>query len=156
MGTARDPTLLVLPPMLSCYSYFYLCIQIPKSKVRCLKTKTQRPNYIRSNGINAILFYLCRTKAERDQLKLIETMLKIFTALFELDQDFRDIGPQLMTNLMLDDYDDWSYWSSQHHHSLVLFTTLCLIYLLILSFNFYYHLYELLLSIGLRLCNLLN
>nr|WP_321271008.1 relaxase/mobilization nuclease domain-containing protein [uncultured Tolumonas sp.] len=97
----------ILPPMESDHGYFYLCLQIPKSKVRCLKTKTRRPNYIRSNGINAVLFYLCRTKAERDQLKLIEAMLKIFTALFELDQDFRDVEPQLITNLMLDNYDDW-------------------------------------------------
>ncbi|WP_316675476.1 relaxase/mobilization nuclease domain-containing protein [uncultured Tolumonas sp.] len=96
-----------LPKMNHGYSYFYLCIPIPKSKVRCLKTKTQRPNYIRSNGINAVLFYLCRTKAERDHLKLVEAMLKIFSAIFERDQDFRDVEPQLVTDLRLNDYTDW-------------------------------------------------
>jgi hypothetical protein len=96
-----------LPKMDHGYSYFYLCLQIPKSKVRCLKTKMQRPNYIRSNGINAMLFYLCRTRAERDQLKLIQAMLKIFTAIFELDQDFSDVEPRLETDLMLRNYDDW-------------------------------------------------
>ncbi len=89
------------------YSYFYLCIPIPKFKVRCLKTKTQRPNYIRSNGMNAVLFYLCRTKAERDHLKLVEAMIKIFSAIFELDQDFRNVGPQLVTDMQLSNYKDW-------------------------------------------------
>lgn len=89
------------------YSYFYLCIPIPKSKVRCLKTKTQRPNYIRSNGMNAVLFYLCRTKAERDHLKLVNAMLKIFTALFGSDQDFSAVEPYLVTDMQLSDYNDW-------------------------------------------------
>jgi len=96
-----------LPPMASRYSYFYLCFQIPKSKVRCLKTKTLRPNYIRSNGINAVLFYLCRTKAERDHLKLVNAMLKIFTALFGSDQDFSAVEPYLVTDMLLSDYNDW-------------------------------------------------
>lgn len=96
-----------LPPMASGYSYFYLCLQIPKSQVRCLKTKSKRPNYIRSNGINAVLFYLCRTKAERDHLKLVEAMLNIFSAIFELDQDFNDVEPRLETDLMLGSYNGW-------------------------------------------------
>lgn len=96
-----------LPPMASRYSYFYLCFQIPKSKVRCLKTKTLRPNYIRSNGINAVLFYLCRTKAERDHLKLVNAMLKIFTALFGSDLDFSAVEPYLVTDMLLSDYNDW-------------------------------------------------
>ena len=96
-----------LPPMAGGYSYFYLCLQIPKSRVRCLKGKTQKPSYIRSNGINAILFYLCRTKAERDHLKLVEAMLKIFAALFEADRDFSAVEPQLVTDMLLSDYNYW-------------------------------------------------
>ncbi|WP_320150285.1 relaxase/mobilization nuclease domain-containing protein [uncultured Tolumonas sp.] len=96
-----------LPPMASGYSYFYLCLQISKSKVRCLKTKTRRPNYIRSNGINAVLFYLCKTKAERDQLKLIQTIFQLFSAIFGLDQDLNEVEPHLETDLMLESYSDW-------------------------------------------------
>nr|WP_321270688.1 relaxase/mobilization nuclease domain-containing protein [uncultured Tolumonas sp.] len=102
--TSKSP---VIPSMASGYSYFYLCLQIPKSRVRCLKGKAQKPSYIRSNGINAVLFYLCRTKAERDHLKLVEAMLKIFAALFGSDQDFSAAEPYLVTDMRLSDYNDW-------------------------------------------------
>ena len=102
--TSKSP---VIPSMADGYSYFYLCLQIPKSSVRCLKGKTQKPSYIRSNGVNAVLFYLCRTKAERDHLKLVEAMLKIFTALFGSDQDFSSVVPHLVTDMRLSDYNEW-------------------------------------------------
>jgi hypothetical protein len=57
--------------------------------------------------MNAVLFYLCRTKAERDHLKLVNAMLKIFTALFGSDQDFSAVEPYLVTDMQLSDYNDW-------------------------------------------------
>lgn len=106
-----------LPKMDHSYSYFYLCFQIPKSRVRCLKTKMQRPNYIRSNGMNAVLFYLCRTKAERDHLKLVNAMLKIFTALFGSDQDFSAVEPYLVTDIQLSNYKDWKALTRFEEHT---------------------------------------
>lgn len=84
------------PPMESTHervsfgdNMFYMAVRIPKIQLRRSKYINRAPNKVRTNGNQAMLFYMCRNKGEAATAKMIQAGMQLFAQITDM---FEEIG----------------------------------------------------------------